>query len=330
MSYSNKNLFIATLSVFGLFAACGTSAQRETDPGSKDASVIPEDEDAGFNKDDFFAKDPPPKYCGPDAGAAPAAPGGTPDCPDDKNREGCPCKQDGLKAACWPGYRKNRGLGICQDGATTCLPKGELEHVWGKCEGYVLPTSGVTKGKEACACFSEGQWKIDNLSPCFVSDGTNTLAVSTDPKTSQCNPATTYPPKAPAGDWSADSLKVDCAGHFKLCYTLKAGDAKAPSAADCTITTVCTEADYFESGKEQPLPPLKAWAASDAACSKKFVDKGGYGEMTVKGLSVLCDDISDNGQAYVFNRVQYCPASCTPGSTDAACKNCQAGGTGEF
>src|SRR5262245_11768236 len=70
-----------------------------------------------YNADAFFEKDPPPMYCGVDGGSA-MIPGGTPDCPDDKNREGCPCTEKGKKTVCWPGLRANRGLGFCRDGET--------------------------------------------------------------------------------------------------------------------------------------------------------------------------------------------------------------------
>src|SRR5438477_13107811 len=80
--------------------------------------------DLHFDSDAFWAQDPPPKWCGPDGGV-PQTPGGTPECPDDKNREGCPCPTEGMKASCWPGLRANRGLGQCHDGVTTCQKFGE-------------------------------------------------------------------------------------------------------------------------------------------------------------------------------------------------------------
>src|SRR5262249_46544804 len=136
---------------------------------------------AEISADAFWANDPPPMMCGPDSGVTPKPPGGTPDCPDDKNREGCPCPKEGQTAACWPGFRKNRSKGDCKDGTTTCKKISETELGWGPCEGYVLP-SGTT-GKAACTCFSGGSWNIANLSPCFFSDssGAVTGAVSTVP-----------------------------------------------------------------------------------------------------------------------------------------------------
>ena len=86
-----------------------------------DSSTGPQDAMPAPNWDAFFAEDPPPEYCGPGDADAAVLPGGTPECPDDKNREGCPCSLHGATAPCWPGLRVDRNRGICQDGVTTCL-----------------------------------------------------------------------------------------------------------------------------------------------------------------------------------------------------------------
>jgi hypothetical protein len=55
--------------------------------------------------------------------------------------------------------------------------------------------------------------------------------------------------------------------------------------------------------------------------------------MTVVGESVLCDKVDDGaGNAFVFNRVKYCPSKCEGGAnpTDPECQNCQQGGSGQF
>jgi hypothetical protein len=325
-------------------AACGSSGGSEFGSGGDPDAGIDFGEggfidgagrvDGSYDPDAFFATDPPPKYCGPDGGTTPATPGGTPECPSDKNREGCPCTTPGEQKPCWPGLRVNRGLGVCKDGVATCKSSGEFGRTWGPCENFVGPVAGATKGKEACKCFSAGKWAIKNLSPCLITyNGTSTYGVSTQPADGQCYPLpanATPPPTKPAGIWSEDSLKVDCAGHFRLCYTLKAGDFNAPSAADCSLATVCTESDYTTVDVEQTFPPLDSWTSNDPLCSKKFADTGGYGEMTVKGLSVLCDEISENGQPYVFHRVQYCKLECQANPTAPGCANCLLGGSGDF
>ena len=73
----------------------------------------------------------------------------------------------GVTAACWPGQRLNRNHGICKDGTTVCQDTGEFGLRWGKCEGYVLPDENALSGPEACGCFSNGNWSLDNLSPCI-------------------------------------------------------------------------------------------------------------------------------------------------------------------
>ena len=333
-----------------LGAACGSNGNSEFDGGGgggggDDASFTGDDAsfnadalggplDGAFDPDAFFAKDPPPKWCGPDASPAPPVPGGTPDCPDDKNREGCPCPTVGMTAPCWPGLRANRHLGICKDGTTTCQQFGEFSKTWGPCVGYVLPQPGATLGKEACKCFSEGTWAIANLVPCFVTytdAGGNQTTWGISTHDGACPTVSGAPPYAkPAGIWSTDSLNVDCQGHFELCYTLKAGDYANPQATDCVVSQVCTEADYPTPGATEPFPDLDSWTTTTSTCSQQFAATGGYGEMTVIGESWACEDISNAGQPEVFHRVQYCKLSCQTNPSDPACASCMQGGSGQF
>src|SRR5688572_23655589 len=127
--------------------------------GDGDGGVAPTD-DLAFDRDAFYIDDPPPMYCALDGGllTPPPPPGGTLDCPDDKNREGCPCPAEGMTASCWPGARKNRNLGICKDGMTTCQRRSEVQLGWGPCMGYVLPLSPPGNGANSCECFSHGLW----------------------------------------------------------------------------------------------------------------------------------------------------------------------------
>jgi len=307
----------------------GTDQDSSTHPyvdGGSDGFTLPESGPGldtsipDYGAEAFWADDPPPASCG-DSGVTPPVPGGTPECPDDKNREGCPCLTEGKTAACWPGYRKNRNHGICKDGTTTCV-RHEADLTWGPCNGYVLPTDPTGTGKAACTCFSGGTWKIANLSPCFEGSGSSyTGAVSTLPNydsTGAAHPACPTGTGVPSEDWSTTTLTVDCAGHFKLCFTLKAGSATAPSATDCVVTQQCAEGDYTTANVEQKWPDLPAWESTDAACATKFATSGGYGEMSVVGTSVECDHVEK-----VFNRVTYCPL----GSTDPSCGS---GGGGSF
>jgi hypothetical protein len=275
-------------------------------------------------------------YCGPDTGTPPEPPGGTPECPDDRNREGCQCEEIGATAPCWPGLRVNRNRGICRDGMTTCEPYNEFYGAWGPCMGAVLPVDGVRLGPESCRCFSAGRWEIDNLSPCFVTyGGAQSYAVSTyiSGGTAACptDPGGPPPVPQPGTDWSTNRLTVDCEGQFRLCYTLKAGDADAPSASDCVVAETCTEGWYAERDVTQELPPLPSWTGTDPACATRFANTGGYGEMSVIGLSVECDDVDDGaGGRYVFNRVNYCPLSCNMTPTAPECVGCMMGGSGSF
>jgi hypothetical protein len=127
-------------------------------------------------------------------------------------------------------------------------------------------------------------------------------------------------------------LTVDCEGRFNLCYTLKAGDADAPSDSDCVVARVCTgDVWYSARDTEQELPPLPSWNSSDSACAERFATSGGYGEMSVLGLSIECDDVDDgSGGEFVFNRVNYCPLSCNSDPTGPECMSCMMGGSGMF
>lgn len=337
-------------SVAAVVIACGTDNSSEF-PNSNDAGSSGFVPDGAFGSSsgdlpdaaDLYANDPPPKWCGPGADPAPTAIGGTLQCPDDKNKPGCGCTTPGEKAKCWTGLRKHRNLGICKDGETTCVQKNENDAVWGPCEGEVLPNPSAKKGKEACGCFSMGQWKIANLSPCTMSftDGTGTQvnAVSTilNGNVAQC-PAQNPPTAAPAQAWSTNTLNVDCAGHFKLCLRIRQGVFETPGASDCILGEVCSESDYTTANVEQAWPDLPGWLGADKACAKKWNDtpnntSAGYAEMIVKGQSVRCDAIDDgNGGDLVFNRVKYCPRSCNEAANQnlPECVSCQVSGQGQF
>ena len=82
---------------------------------------------------------------------SPHRPTGTPQCPDDKNREGVLAPRLGMSAPCWPGKRVNRSHGICRDGTTHCNDTTEFGLRWGSCEGYVLPLDGALAGARPAA-----------------------------------------------------------------------------------------------------------------------------------------------------------------------------------
>ena len=316
-----------------LGAACGSNNGALFSNGAKDGGDNPgpnngnvDLSDGGFTLDALAAADPPNQWCGPD-GQGPATPpaiGGSPDCPSDKNLEGCPCTTPGQTAACWPGLRANRGVGQCKDGVATCAPFGEVGDQWGPCVGAVLPDPNATGGPAACSCFSEGQWHIDNLVPYFIkySDGiTYGLSTTQAPDggatvfPSLDDGGISEPPPEATANWSTDELTVDCAGTFTLCYELKSGDYNNPKSTDCSVMgkPICLPATYYATANaSQVFPPLPPWEATAAqsACGATFHTNGGYGEMSVLGLSVLCQHIDDgHGNKFVFHRIQYCPAS---------------------
>lgn len=321
--------------------------------GTADLKVVP-------NPDAFWASDPPLMMCGADGVpmSPQSPPGGTPECPDDKNREGCPCNTPGMTAKCWPGLRANRNLGICMDGQTTCMA-GEVTNTWGPCKGYVLPAAGATTGKDACQCFSNGTVAFGNVQPfilygpaikacttiddcaagqhCFTEqNGSKTCRVAGANGAMSTLTNGGYPTNIdvkPTEPWSTVTAKVDCQGTMEFCYTIKAGDAKNPQASDCTLVTKCSKGTYTGNGTQtMTFPALESWIdKSDAAktCAQRFALVGGYGEMTVNGKSVTCDPIGPK----LFNRLPYCPAKCVVDprtANQAECLNCSKGGGGNF
>jgi hypothetical protein len=269
-----------------LVAACGTTSSEFDENGERGSGGgDPFGNNGAPPQDDLYKNDPPPQWCGPAGQPVPPPPGGTLDCPDDKNKPGCFCANLGEKAACWTGLRAHRNLGICKDGTTTCVKKNENEAAWGPCEGQVLPNPSAKEGVAACKCFSEGQWKIANLSPCTFTycnvaanpcppaNITNQTTISTvvdGNGLAQCPPQPQTPPTAPPTErWSTDTLKVDCAGHFKLCYRIRAGVFETPSANDCIVGEVCAESDYVTTNIKQPWPDLPGWLGRNVDCSKK-------------------------------------------------------------
>jgi len=291
--------------------------------------------DASPTADAFFLNDPPPMYCGPDGGTPQAPVEGTLACPSDKNREGCPCPEAGMQAPCWPGLRVHRNQGICEDGTTVCQAVPEFGLRWGECEGYVLPEEGASAGPEACGCFSSGTWAIDNIAPCIFEAGSgNVYLYSSKLKSNgglDCGSNVPEPPPAPDADWSESTLNIDCAGQFELCYTIKAGDVSSPRDDDCVITQHCVDVWYPEAGATQALPPIPSWSSSNTECGAEFLERGGYGEMSVIGVSVACDAVEDpDGSPYVFHRTNYCPPSCADTPDTPECQQCRIGGSGMF
>jgi hypothetical protein len=286
------------------------------------------EEDAAFDADAAFeaaAFDPQPSSC--DAGGIPPQVGGTLECPGDKNLPGCPCPTPGATAPCWTGQRADRGHGNCRDGTTKCSSAGG-ELTWGTCDGEVLPVPGSPSGtKAACGCFTTGQWQVDNLSPCFLTmtDGlgasTTTMYASTPGVPATCPlDSSTGAPAIPQS-WSTDTLTVDCAGSYSLCYTLKAGNAKQPQPSDCVIASVCTPPTrYTTPGAPQVFPPLPGWQApaSASACIDSFMQSGGYGVMSVQGQSDECAFVSRD-----FRIISYCASSCNSPTPPASCATCQ-------
>lgn len=305
----------------------------DADGGGMDAGIRGLIRDAGSRNlpDAFFIADPAPPMCGPDGGRTEPKLSDEPtDCPADKNREGCPCDTPGKSASCWPGKRVHRNHGQCKDGKTMCHETVEFGASWGPCEGYVLPDADATEGPEACRCFSSGEWTLKNLVPCiYDNQAAGQLYITSsipDGSGYRCEANT-----EPTADWTTSTLKAECAGRFKLCYTLKAGNVEEPKDGDCIMRRLCLDTWYPTQDREQKLPNLPGWRATDAACMRSFVEKGGYGEMSVLGTSAECEAVDDgHGNPYVFKRTRYCSVRCGMTPDRPECKACGTGVSGQF
>lgn len=333
---NTKRLLVLVVPLASVIACSSTPRvvlPSTTDAGASEV-IRPDEKPADIDPDAFWENDPPPQWCGKGKAPAEATPGGTPECPSDKNKEGCPCPELGAEAPCWPGLRKHRGLGICKDGVTRCEAMGEIDRAWGACRGAVKPKKNAsqTSGKEACTCFSKGTWAIENIVPCILEFSPGTFAALSTVG-GECPTglvAGQLPKKPTTGSWSKDSLTADCAGSFELCLSLKAGDVDNPKATDCVVTRVCTKGDYTTPNKAQSFPPLPHWVSHDTACVANFESVGGYSEMTVIGESVRCDEVSDDGKPLVFRRGGFCPSICGTDKTRPECVACVGDASGEF
>ncbi len=272
----------------------GNGGSEDTGPGHDVGHLTPSD--AGIS-------DVGSAYCGPDGGMSSMMAS----CTSGAVVPGCPCPSSGM-------------TGTCQNGRMTTCSASEFP-TWGACTG---------------SCFSSGLWHIDNTSPCLLSgSGSMVWAFSswTASGMETCGGPYSGAPTLPTHDWSDNQLQVDCQGTFTLCYTIKAGDSMNPMASDCTVAQVCTTAYYADANAMQTLPPLGPWLSSDSACASSFLHNGGYGEMSVVGVTEDCQNIGAMDHPYVFNRFPYCPSCCGDAAgcgSSFDCTTCSMGGSGGF
>jgi hypothetical protein len=192
--------------------------------------------------------------------------------------------------------------------------------------GGAAGSAGCGADAAASSCFVRGSWQIDNLSPCFFTvaggdGGTSEGAISTVQSGLQVECPTDLT-EAPTASWSTDALTTDCVGHYRLCYTLKAGSAASPQPNDCVVAQSCAEGDYLTANQLQPWPALPGWVAtgSQRDCAQTFTESGGYGEKSVTETVPGCGPIMK-----VLGTVSYCPLSCNGPNPPAACADCSPG-----
>ena len=106
----------------------------------------------------------------------------------------------------------------------------------------------------------------------------------------------------------------------------------SPKTDDCVITQLCEQDIWYpKAGVDQSLAPLPSWSSENTECAGKFVQVGGYGEMSVIGRSIECEDIDDgHADPFIFYRTGYCPPSCVSTPDTPSCQACRSGGSGMF
>jgi hypothetical protein len=167
--------------------------------------------------------------------------------------------------------------------------------------------------------------------PCYTGASNTQITGAWSSQLDDSGNATCAAGGTPTKAFTTNTLNADCAGHFKLCFTMKAGSSDNPKPTDCTVATVCTEGDYTAANQDQKMPDLPSWVATDSACAAAFAASG-YAEFTVIGKSALCDDVGDHGNPLVFLRLPYCPLVCgqDPPPDTPECQACANGRTGSF
>jgi hypothetical protein len=209
-------------------------------------------------------------------------------------------------------------------GTTTATTTGGATGGGSTGSGSATGTSG---GSVCTTCFLHGDWQVDNLEPCFVTEGDAGLAISSAVQggTATCPTSFDAPPTA---DWSTDSLTIDCSGTYTLCYAIKAGDPKNQLATDCTIIEDCTQPGQAVANMKAAFPDLPGWlSGSDAGgCIAQLENSGGYGAMSVRGTADGCGTVARDD----FQYVTYCPINCNGPNPSPNCATCQGGGGGPF
>jgi hypothetical protein len=204
---------------------------------------------------------------------------------------------------------------------------GNTDGAVGNRDGAVGNPDG--NGPSCGTCFVQSTWNVLNIEPCFNlmpgSDGgpdTVQGAVSTQRQSPVLYGCPTDPTMLPTLPWSADDLTADCPGHYRLCVTIKAGDALNPQPSDCTMAQSCAESDYAAGGQKQSWADLPAWITSTAQvpCAAMLYSSGGYAEMSVSGTATGCGSVSK-----VLKRVTYCPLTCSTNPSGPGCAGCRSG-----
>ena len=185
---------------------------------------------------------------------------GTPECPDDKKPPRLRMSDAGKTIPCLAGAARKPQLGHLSRRRNHLRARaGELGQNLGSMKDTSCPSPERPPEPMPASVFRRDAGRFDNLVPCFY-----TLKRSRHRATSSViqggKPTCVDEPAAakPTSPWSPEHLTVDCVGHWKLCYTLRAGDGKIRST-DCVVATSCNRRRLPMPTNHQALPQLPAW-----------------------------------------------------------------------
>ncbi|MEY4514351.1 MAG: hypothetical protein RLZZ450_6473 [Pseudomonadota bacterium] len=174
-----------------------------------------------------------------------------------------------------------------------------------------------------CPCRLATQF--DNLALCvspstaFAPSHVFSSSWDTTTKTFSCEPWRD-PQPAPAAPWTSVKVSSACQGTAEVCVSIRAGDVKALSSADCTLATRCSSVAYTTQNQVLDVLPLAGWTAESSACAVRHEQLGAYMEFTVQSTTLGCGMGTDT-----TTRVGVCPARCQTNPMGAGCEVCGKG-----
>jgi hypothetical protein len=190
------------------------------------------------------------------------------------------------------------------------------------CVGCSEADKTKTQGESVASCDCPIDWAIPNSALCVAPHTTYSPPVIFSSHLDQddnvaCDPTLRFPQPVSSEPWSTQSITSRCTGQGTLTLRVRQGKAKDASVDDCILAEQTLDFDYTQANKPLALPPVAAWSADDAACSRAFEEQGGYFEFRVQSEMLGCGAADEK-----VHYVDICLASCRDDPTRAGCEAC--------